>query len=207
MTRPSTRRLVGLAAPLLALFVLSSCGVPVDATAKSIPPIAAAVPATTTPPTTTPGEIVVTIYFVKEGHLYAVARRANDNKANTLLDLVGQTPDNAELTAGISNPLASATPGAILHLASASTTSRLLTVSLPNGITNLVGTELYEAYGEIVYTLLTPANDPGCAFTKVAFMLGGQSWPAFLPSFLSTVAPVTPTDYKAIAPTKATKTC
>ncbi len=62
---------------------------------------------------------------------------------------------------------------------------------------------LYEAYGQIVYTLLDPVNNPNCAFTGVRFYLNGNPWPAYLPGFtVSRKLVVTRSDYQKIAPLK-----
>jgi hypothetical protein len=194
-------RRAGLFALLAGLAVLPACGIPLDATPNTIRGLPNNPPTPTSTVTGSSGSQKATIYYMQGARLRGVTRAVTNLSPATLLTLLvlEPTPGEADEKDGhIFNVLS---PNDALGLGNPNASRGDLTVQLPPEIRSLEGSLLADAYGEIVYTLLDPANNHGCAYTGVLFTLDGQPLPALLPNFLLAAGrAVTRKDYLKIAP-------
>lgn len=195
--RPALLRRVGTIASLFGLAIgLSSCGVPVDSVSHPLTDLPAYVPqAIPSSPGGTP--TMFTLYFLQRSKLVAVQRSgfayaSIQSTANELLlDL-----DNGPLTKegrGIIT-LLNSRPGLT---STYSAVDRLITVNLDNQFLNtLFGPSLYNAYGQIVLTLMH--NAALSAVQGIQFTIGGRLTYAYLPSETATSQPVTAASYASL---------
>ena len=205
----SRARRHGFWAALVGLAALCGCGIPVDSRATRLPPAFNSTPTTTTAGASgasgakPPGPVKYSIYYMHTGHLVAVTRYASGLSPTALLTLLIQQPTAAESAEGITNVLNPKQPLQFANPALSANGIVNVELALPEFAGPLIGPQLAQAYGEIVFTLMDPANDAGAGtpITGVAFDLEEQPWPAFLPNsnFVKN-AYVTTADYTALAP-------
>lgn len=187
---------------VLGLCLLTGCGIPTDSTATRLPNPAFN-SATSTTTTTPPSATKYSIYYLLRGHLVAETRYASAFSLPTLLTLLIQPPRPSEAQQHVESALL---PDEPLELAGSSPNAAgIATVELPLSefAGGLTGASLADAYGQIVYSLMDPANDRGLRtrISGVAFELNGAPWPPKLPGTSISVTPyVTTADYAAIAP-------
>lgn len=191
------RRTIATAALLLAAGAgLAACGVPIDTSAHSIKQSPVYVPqAVPEGPGGTASKL--TLYFVKGSSLVAVHRSGYvyssvETTANELLlDL-----DNGPLTSeghGLIT-LLNSQPGLTCTF---DPQTRIITVNLDSVFLNtLFGPPLYDAYGQIVLTLM--GNRALSSVQGIQFDSGGQLTYAYLPTETATQQPVTPDAYRSL---------
>lgn len=192
---------------LLALgLVGASCGVPLDSAAHALSAKRVDERVLKSPPTPTtapagkplPGDKKEQIYFLSDGYLVPVARYVTasgaSDEVNEALDFLNAGPDAAEADRGITTALSQTSTDQV-QLESLNTKAGLATVELSEEFASpaLLGSELYRAFGQIVYTV-TGFPD----ITKVNFVLDGQPWPAFLPNGRIATGPVRRAQYASV---------
>jgi hypothetical protein len=191
---------LGVALGALAALVLSGCGIPINATARSLP----AIPIAGAPnPPAQSGSHPAIIYELQRGHLVPETRTVAAPSLETLLVLLVEGPTSAEARAGISSALL---PSQAFLGSPAVESTGVVTVALPQEfVTSLTGSFLYDAYGQIVWTLTEPQNHPNGKISGVEFLLDGEVRRPLLPDFrLSSTAVVTRADFAGIGPGSAT---
>ena len=167
---------------------------PIDSTARPITNSPALIPQAL--PGSSGGTLtMVTLFFVRRGRLVAVHRQVN-TYAST------QTTARVILAELDNGPLASEGKGLITLLnpglsCNYDSQSRIITVTLDSQfLDTLFGPSLYEAYGQIVLTLMRNAalsNVEGVQFSSA-----GQLTYAYLPTETATEAPVTAASYQSL---------
>lgn len=188
-----TRR-IALTGVLVALVLaLSSCGVPIDATAHRISNRNVSVPQAVP---VSPGGTATTLvlYFVRQKSLVAVHRSGYAYASiQTTADELLVNLDNGPLTK--EHDLVTLT-GSGLNCSYDSQT-RYITVNLPNlFLQTLFGPSLYLAYGQIVLTLMK--NSALSVVKGIQFATNGQLTYAYLPTETATQDPVTDANYSSL---------
>jgi hypothetical protein len=196
------RRVRLLALGGLALGV-SACGVPIDSVAH---PIAKTHYISLTPPANTGGTAShLTLYFVARNKLIAVSHNGYAYAS------IETTAD--ELLLDLSNgPLKKDQPGLITQLSNQpgftstfNSQTHVMTVNLTfQFLQSLFGPALYEAYGQIVLTLM--GNSLLSAVHGISFQVDGSPIYAYLPSETATLNSVNFNSYKTLIGTTAAPT-
>jgi hypothetical protein len=173
---------------------LSACGVPIDSAAHPIPNNPVNVPQAL--PGSSGGTLtMVTLYFIKNNKLVAVHR-----PVNTYASI--QTTARVILSELDNGPLADEGHGLITLLnpglsCTYNSQNRIITVALDSEfLDTLFGPSLYDAYGQIVLTLMR--NTALSSVQGVQFSNGGQLTYAYLPTETATEAPVTASSYTSL---------
>ncbi len=197
-----TRRVRLLALGALALGV-SACGVPIDSVSH---PIAKIQYVGLIPPANTGGTAShLTLYFVARNKLVAVSH-------NGYAYVSIETTAN-ELLLDLSNgPLEKDPPGLITQLSNQpgftstfNSQTHVMTVNLTfQFLQSLFGPALYEAYGQIVLTLM--GNSLLSAVKGILFQVDSSPTYAYLPSETATTDPVNFNSYRTLIGTTAAPT-
>ena len=159
-----------IAVLLLGLVLVAGCGIPVDHAAHSFVVVQAP-----TPPAEVGQPRPIAIYFVEDHKLVSRQRQISltaSSAAEGILDELLVGPSAAEKALKISTAIA--TPSAIT--VTNPPVHGVITVSLDTNFLDIQGQLLYEAYGQVVYTLTAP----GLGANKVQFVVGTEKWPLVL---------------------------
>lgn len=193
----NARRLLFL---VLALFAAGACacGLPYNSVQPVPNQLLNGVPNLAPPPAGSPStNRPFLVYFLLDGKLQAVQRpdpsASRPATPAEAIEALNNGPDAAEIRKGFSTALSVAPGAGVSYIGFASGTA---SVQLDDTfITSLLGVPLYEAFGQIVATLV--GLDSG-AVHAVEFTHDGITWPALLPNGETVYRPVALCDYAAI---------
>lgn len=201
--RPSVaRRAVALIAIGVASLLVSACGVPVGGAPQALPAgkipynleggAASAVPSTTQPVGRPATNHAYAIYLLDNNVLVPERRFAADPTPKVALAALAQGPSTVEFGAGVTSslPLFPTPNLSIEHI----TRGGVATVALDASTASTDPVSLYEALGQIVYTLTQFCD----TIQEVSFTYAGKPFPAFLPNGTAPAAPVVRVDYAEI---------
>lgn len=140
------------------------------------------------------------LYFLGGSGLVAVSRRETvyqtvPQTADELLLALGNGPLKKE-GSGLTTVLNSTPPGIT---STYDPSSHLITVALDAQFANtLFGRPLYEAYGQVVLTLMKNTLSPGAHVSGVLFTYEDGPWFAYLSTGTTTTDPVTAAQYQEL---------
>ncbi|HLI15945.1 MAG TPA: GerMN domain-containing protein [Acidimicrobiales bacterium] len=197
-----TRTRIGAALAALALgLALGGCGIPMDGAAHTLS--TDAIPAdllapygrSTTPTTLQRGTYHFLVYFLSPAGYLVPERRyvSQPPTADDALDFLDLGPTASEGRAGVTTALSQPPHEPALTPIAINARTGVATVTLDHTFDSIFGVQLYEALGQIVYTL----TEPGYGIRKVTFLFDGVP-ENYLPNGTFTLRPVDRADYAAL---------
>ncbi|MDA8292497.1 MAG: GerMN domain-containing protein [Actinomycetota bacterium] len=205
----ASRRALAAVALVAAGSLLAGCGIPLSNAAQPLP-LSRVPPAllrsptsstTTSPPSNSTHAVPIGIYFLDSS-------TANPRLVRTIahvqppatpveaLDFLTNGPTAADTKYHGLQTALSQSPQATPGVVRVNRQTGIATVALDDTTYTLFGTQAYEAFAQIVYTV----TDPEFGIRAVDFTFGGSPAQAYLPNGTFISRPVTRADYAQLAP-------
>lgn len=188
--------------------LLAGCGIPLSNAAQPlplsrVPPalLRGPVSTTTSLPSNSTHAVPIGIYFLDNAGASArlvrtIAHIQPPATAVEALDFLTNGPTAADSRYHGLQTALSQSPQATPGVVRVNRQTGIATVALDDTTYTLFGTQAYEAFAQIVYTV----TDPQFGIRAVDFTFGGSAAQAYLPDGTFISRPVTRADYAALAP-------
>ncbi|HUY30436.1 MAG TPA: GerMN domain-containing protein [Acidimicrobiales bacterium] len=208
----SRSRALAAAGLVAAGALLAGCGIPLSNAAQPlplsrVPPalLRGPVSTTTTAPSNSTHAVPIGIYFLDNSGANArlvrtIAHVQPPATAVEALDFLTNGPTAADSRYHGLQTALSQSPQATPGVVRVNRQTGIATVALDDTTYTLFGTQAYEAFAQIVFTV----TDPQFGIKSVDFTFGGSSAQAYLPDGTFISRPVTRADYASLAPVTPT---
>jgi hypothetical protein len=146
----------------IAALLVTSCGIPVDSSPRSISVDSAGHTPSGSP--TSGGDTTAYLYFVKNDHMAPQSRKVTTQDVTSVLRVLVAGPTSEDTSNGLITQIPGGTLVRSVRLVGSNTK-----VSLSRQFQNVIGTAQVEAIAQIVFTVTELIPD-----SRIEFLVGGQ---------------------------------